>query len=70
LLAPAGTPPAIVKRLQEEVARVIELPDVKKRISGMSVIPFTNTPEDFSKFIASEIVLWTQVAKDNHIKAN
>jgi len=43
---------------------------VKKRISGMSVIPYTNTPEDFSKFIASEIVLWTQVAKDNNIKAN
>ena len=70
LLAPAGTPPEIVKRLQEEVARVVDMPDVRKRMSGMSVIPAANTSEEFSKLIASEIPLWRQVAQENNIKAN
>ena len=70
LLAPTGTPAVIVKRLQQEMARAVEMPDVKKRIGGMSVIPFTNTPEEFSRLIETEIPLWRQVAKDNNIKAN
>ncbi len=68
LLAPAGTPPEIVQRLSSEIAKLVEMPDVKKRISGMSVIPMANTPQDFAKFIASEIPLWKQVALDNNIK--
>ena len=70
LLAPAGTPAPVIKRLQEEIARVMEMPDVKKRISAMSVVPTSSTPEEFSKIIASEIALWKQLAIDNNIKAN
>jgi tripartite-type tricarboxylate transporter receptor subunit TctC len=70
LLAPAGTPAVIVKRLQEEVVRVMDLPDVKKRISTLSVTPVSSTPEEFAKLIATEIPLWRQVARDNNIKAN
>ena len=70
LLAPAGTPPEIVKRLHDELVKVVDMPDVKKRISDMSIIPTTNTPDEFSRFIATEIPLWRQVAQDNNIKAN
>lgn len=70
LLAPAGTPAPIIKRLQEEIARVIELPDVRKRITGLSITPATNSPEEFAKLIATEIPLWRQVAQDNNIKPN
>jgi tripartite-type tricarboxylate transporter receptor subunit TctC len=70
LLAPAGTPVDIVKRLNDEVVKVVAMPDVQKRISSTSVIPFTNSPDDFSKLIASEITLWKQVALDNNIKPN
>jgi tripartite-type tricarboxylate transporter receptor subunit TctC len=70
LLAPAGTPPEIIKRLHDEVVKVVDMPDVKKRITDMSSIPTTNTPEEFSRFIATEIPLWRQVAQDNNIKAN
>jgi tripartite-type tricarboxylate transporter receptor subunit TctC len=70
LLAPAGTPLEIVRRLQEEVARVMDLPEVKKRISALSVTPVSSTPEEFAKLIATEIPLWRQVARDNNIKAN
>ncbi len=68
LLAPAGTPPEIIKRLNSEIVKVVELPDVKKRISGMSLIPSTNSPEDFARFVAAEIPLWKQLALDNNIK--
>jgi tripartite-type tricarboxylate transporter receptor subunit TctC len=70
LLAPAGTPAPIVKFLQEEVVRVIDMPDVRKRISALSITPVTNTPEEFAKLIATEIPLWRQVAQDNNIKPN
>jgi tripartite-type tricarboxylate transporter receptor subunit TctC len=43
---------------------------VKKRVSAMSVIPVTSTPEDFAKLIAAETSLWRQTARDNDIKPN
>ncbi|MES1979178.1 MAG: tripartite tricarboxylate transporter substrate binding protein [Pseudomonadota bacterium] len=70
LLAPAGTPAPVIKRLQEEIARVMNMPDVKSRFTAMSVVPASSTPEEFSKVIATEIPLWKQLALDNNIKAN
>jgi tripartite-type tricarboxylate transporter receptor subunit TctC len=70
LLAPAGTPADIVKALQDGVAKVVAMPDVQKKISGMSVIPMSNTSDEFAKIIATEIPLWKQLAIDNNIKAN
>ncbi len=68
LLAPAGTPPEIIRRLNSELVKVVDQPDVKKRISAMSLIPSTNSPEDFARFVAAEIPLWKQLALDNNIK--
>jgi tripartite-type tricarboxylate transporter receptor subunit TctC len=68
LLAPAGTPAPILKQLQEEIARVLAMPDVIKRITGLSITPKSNTPEEFTRLIASEIPLWKKVAQDNNIK--
>ncbi len=70
LLAPAGTPAPVVRRLQEEIARVMAMPDVKARFAAMSVVPASSTPEEFAKVIATEIPLWKQLALDNNIKAN
>lgn len=70
LLAPAGTPAPVIKRLQEEIAKVMNMPDVKSRFMAMSVVPASSTPEEFAKVIATEIPLWKQLALDNNIKAN
>jgi len=70
LLAPAGTPTPIIKKLQVEVARVLELPDVKKRIMLLSITPTSSTSEEFARLIATEIPLWKKVAADNNIKQN
>jgi len=69
LLAPAGTPAPIVKRLQEEMARIMALPDVVERMAKLDIRPVGSSSADFAKTIATEIPLWTQVAKDNNIKA-
>ena len=70
LLAPAGTPAPVLKRLQEEVARVLKLPDIRQRISALSVTPVSSSSEDLVKLIATEIPLWKQVALDKNIKPN
>jgi tripartite-type tricarboxylate transporter receptor subunit TctC len=70
LLAPAGTPADIVKRLHEEMVRIVDMPDVKARIAAKASIPMTNTPDEFARQIASDIALWRQVAQENNIKGN
>ncbi len=70
LLAPAGTPPAIVKKLQEEVARVVRLPEIRERLASMSVDAVGSTPEEFARVIAADIAKWTAVAKAANIKAD
>jgi tripartite-type tricarboxylate transporter receptor subunit TctC len=69
-LAPAGTPPAVVRRLRDEVARVVRLPDIKERLAVMGIEPSGNTPEDYRRIIASDITKWTGVAKKANIKAD
>lgn len=69
-LAPAGTPAAVVKRLQDEVARVVRLPEIRERLNGMGVDPVGNSSEEFGRIIAADIVKWTAVAKAANIKAD
>jgi tripartite-type tricarboxylate transporter receptor subunit TctC len=69
LLAPAGTPAPIVKQLSDEIAKVLAMPDVVKRISVLSITPKSSTPEEFAKLIAAEIPLWKKIAADNNIKS-
>ena len=70
LLAPAGTPPGIVRKLQEEVARVVRLPEIRERLAGMAIDPVGNTSEEFARIIAADIAKWTAVAKAANIKAD
>jgi tripartite-type tricarboxylate transporter receptor subunit TctC len=69
LVAPAGTPAPIVKQLSDEIAKVLAMPDVVKRISALSITPKSSTPEEFAKLIATEIPLWKKIAQDNNIKS-
>jgi len=69
-LAPAATPSTIVKRLQQELARVVKLPEIKERLDQMAIVPSGNTPEEFRQIIARDIAKWTAVAKAANIKAD
>ena len=66
--APAKTPPAIVARLQKEVARVVQTAEVKERFAGMGLDPVGGSSADLGKQVASDIQKWTAVAKAANIK--
>jgi tripartite-type tricarboxylate transporter receptor subunit TctC len=68
LLAPAGTPPEIVARLQSEVARIMAMPDVKQKIEDMGALPGGGSSADLDTFTRSEIRKWAKVIKDGNIR--
>ena len=70
LLAPAGTPPDIVNRLQQETAKALATPALKERLVSQGAIPSGNTPAQFTQFIAAETKKWAQVVKASGAKVD
>jgi tripartite-type tricarboxylate transporter receptor subunit TctC len=68
LLAPARTPRAIVNRIHQDVTRVLVLPDVKDRWTGMGAEPLPIAPEAFDRYIAGQVALIAKLAKAAGIK--
>ena len=68
LFAPAHTPPAVIARLQSEVARAVRSPDVKERFAGMGVDPVGGSSDALARQVARDIEKWTAVAKAAGIK--
>src|SRR5436190_21562674 len=66
--APAKTPPAIIARLQKEVARVVQTPEVKERFAQMGLDPVGGTPEELARVVARDLDRYTAVAKAANIK--
>ena len=69
ILAPAGTPPAVIKRVADEVAAIVKLPDVKQRLDEMGTIAVGSTPREFESFIGSETAKWGKAIRDAKITA-
>ena len=70
LLAPAGTPPDIVKRVQEEVAKALGTPAIKEKMLAQGAIPSGNTPQQFTDFINAEHEKWAKVVKASGAKVD
>jgi len=68
LLAPARTPAAVIKRVSDEVARIVRLDDVKARLEGMGTLPAGSTPEEFAAFIDAESAKWGKVIREAKVK--
>jgi tripartite-type tricarboxylate transporter receptor subunit TctC len=69
LMGPAGTPPAIVDRLQRETVRVLAQPDVRKRLNDLGLDVLGGSPQEFAAAIQREIPVWSRVIKQAGIKA-
>lgn len=69
IFAPAGTPPAIVKKLEAEITRVVKLADFTERMAILRINPVGSTSEEFSKTLAADIARWSALAKAANIKA-
>ena len=68
VLAPAGTAPAIVTRLNTEILRALKLPDVKERLEYVGFEIVGSTPAAFGAYIKSEIIKWAPVVKAAGVK--
>jgi len=68
VLAPAQTPREIVARLHGEVTRILQAPDVKSRLVADGADPVGDQPEEFARYIQSELVKWAKVARAAGIK--
>lgn len=67
ILAPAGTPDAIVKQLNTELLAVMAIPEVRAKVLSLGMEPTPGTPADFASVIAKGVATWTAVARSANL---
>ena len=68
IFVPRATPPAIVRKLQDEFMRIARMPDVITRFKPLGIESVGNSSDEFAKILAADIVRWTAVARAGNIK--
>ncbi len=68
ILAPAGTPPAIVDKLSREIAAILRTPDVRAQLEAMGLEVVASTPAQFASYIEADSKKWGKIIKDAGIK--
>ena len=67
--APKGLPAELVTKIQTEVAKIVERPDIKEQFASLGFEPIGSTPDRFAKYIQEEMVKYKQIIKDANIQA-
>ncbi len=70
LMAPAGTPPEIINRLNAEFTKIVKSPETRKQLAGRGADPVTSTPEEAAQFIKSETERWGKVVREAGARAD
>jgi tripartite-type tricarboxylate transporter receptor subunit TctC len=70
MLAPAGTPREIVRRMADEVTRIVRSDETRARLDSIGTFAGGGTPEEFDSFIAAETTKWAKVIKEAGVKAD
>jgi len=68
ILAPGNTPPAIAKRLRDEVAKAVAAPDVVAQLDSQGMQPLATQPEEWDGYLKAELARYTKIIKDANIK--
>jgi tripartite-type tricarboxylate transporter receptor subunit TctC len=68
IVGPANLPPAIVKRLNEEINRLLESAELRQQLSGEALEPMPMSPEQFAQYIRDDIARWSKLAKERNIQ--
>jgi tripartite-type tricarboxylate transporter receptor subunit TctC len=63
LMAPAGTPPAIVEKVSAEVAKALASPAIRERATEQGATPVGNTPAQFERFVRDDVARWTRIIR-------
>jgi tripartite-type tricarboxylate transporter receptor subunit TctC len=69
LMAPAKTPPAVLRKLNAEVAKIVARPEVQQEWAAQGAVPLTMGVEDFDKYLRADIDKWAQIVRSAGIKA-
>lgn len=70
IFAPAGTPAAIVNRLNAEIVKIMRLPEMKERLASQGTDALTSTPEQFAAHVRDELAKWSRVVKASGMKVD
>jgi tripartite-type tricarboxylate transporter receptor subunit TctC len=68
LVAPTGTPPAVIKKVHEDTVKALRSADVTKRFSELGMIPVGNTPAEFAKAMKEESARWARVVRERKLQ--
>lgn len=68
LIAPAGTPPAVIARLHLEIARIMRLEEIKAKFADLGADAIGSTPDELAAFLRAEMAKWAEVVKAANIK--
>ena len=70
IFLPAGTPPAIVRKLNDAVNHTIQSADVRERLAAQAFDPAGGSQEQFAEYVKTEIVKWGKVVRETGAKAD
>jgi len=70
IFLPAGTPPAIVQKLNQSVNQALQNPDMRERLSGLAFEPVGGSTQQFAGYVKAEIAKWGKVVREGNIKAD
>ncbi len=68
VFAPAGTAPAIVRRLNAEIVKILNTAEVKEKLVALGAEPVGDTPEQFGAYVKAEVAKWSDVVKKSGAK--
>jgi len=70
IVAPAGTPPELVARWRNDIAKIVAMPDIQQRLETLGFAPVANTPSEFGERLKLEMARWGKVVRDAGIKGD
>ena len=68
VVVPAGTPPAVIARLQREIKTIVDAPDIREKLLATAFEPIADTPAEFARYLAAERVKWGKVVREAGVK--
>ncbi|HEY2817853.1 MAG TPA: tripartite tricarboxylate transporter substrate binding protein [Casimicrobiaceae bacterium] len=70
LVGPANIPVPIVKRLNDEIATMLQTPELRERLSSEALQPMPMAPDQFGRYMQDDIAHWTKLVKERHLELN